>query len=317
MNKRLSKILVTTFFTVVMAAMMTFVASAASAAEARPATVTGNGVNLRAGASTAEKIYALLPKGTRTISLGKDPTGKWLKVYYAGMIGYASIDYFEVDEESLEEDFGTGKVTGDIVNMRKDANTSSDIIAQLSKDLVVNIVGMKDGWFIVEYRSYVGYISPDYLEPCVVVIEDNSSSGGSNSGPASSRSPRSSTATGAARALLDYASRFLGVPYVWGGASPKGFDCGGFTWYVFNNMGYSIPRMNQVTMGYKVSKSELRPGDLVFFSSSRKSGIAHVGIYAGDGLMIHAPTAGKNVCYSDITSGYYASHYITARRIIG
>ncbi len=105
------------------------------------------------------------------------------------------------------------------------------------------------------------------------------------------------TVSGSASNLINYASKFLGVPYVWGGTSPSGFDCSGFTQYVFKNAaGISIGRStyDQINAGREVSYNELQPGDLVFPHSG------HVGIYIGNGQMIHAPQTGDVVKISSV-----------------
>jgi cell wall-associated NlpC family hydrolase len=106
--------------------------------------------------------------------------------------------------------------------------------------------------------------------------------------------------------------RYLGVPYVWGGASPSGFDCSGLVAYVYAQVGVSLPHYTgaQYAVGVPVSKDQLEPGDLVFFN-----GLGHVGIYIGGGQMIHAPHTGDVVKISNINSGWYAATYVGARRI--
>jgi cell wall-associated NlpC family hydrolase len=112
--------------------------------------------------------------------------------------------------------------------------------------------------------------------------------------------------------VVDVALSFLGVPYVWGGASPSGFDCSGLVVYAFAQVGISLPHYTGAlwNMGVPVSSGELQPGDLVFFN-----GLGHVGIYIGGGQMVHAPHTGDVVKISDISSGYYASSYVGARRV--
>jgi cell wall-associated NlpC family hydrolase len=111
--------------------------------------------------------------------------------------------------------------------------------------------------------------------------------------------------------VVAIAERYLGVPYRWGGASPSGFDCSGLVMYVYAQVGVSLPHSSyaQYGMGSPVSRSDLQPGDLVFFD-----GLGHVGIYVGGNAFIHAPHTGDVVKISSI-SGWYASTYVGARRI--
>jgi len=112
--------------------------------------------------------------------------------------------------------------------------------------------------------------------------------------------------------VVGIAMRYLGVPYVWGGASPSGFDCSGLVMYVFAQIGVSLPHSSYVQfgMGAPVSMSQLQPGDLVFFA-----GASHVGIYIGGGQFIHAPHTGDVVRVSSLSESWYAATYVGARRI--
>ncbi|MGB2876285.1 MAG: NlpC/P60 family protein [Gaiellaceae bacterium] len=111
--------------------------------------------------------------------------------------------------------------------------------------------------------------------------------------------------------VVGIAMRYLGTPYVWGGASPSGFDCSGFTMYVYAQVGVSLPHNAAAQYGYgsPVSRADLQPGDLVFFD-----GLGHVGLYVGGNSFIHAPHSGDVVKISSL-SGWYASTYVGARRL--
>ncbi len=118
-------------------------------------------------------------------------------------------------------------------------------------------------------------------------------------------------------AVLDEAAKYLGVPYVYGGSTPSGFDCSGFTSYVFKKNGITLSRSSKsqyANDGVYVKKSDLQPGDLVFFGTNGTVG--HVGIYVGDGMMIHSPHTGDVVKYTSINSSYYTKNYIGAKRVL-
>ena len=111
--------------------------------------------------------------------------------------------------------------------------------------------------------------------------------------------------------VVGIAMQYLGVPYVWGGASPSGFDCSGFVLYVYSQVGVSLPHNAAAQYGHgtPVDRSQLQPGDLVFFN-----GLGHNGIYVGGGSFIHSPHTGDVVKISSMT-GWYASTYVGARRL--
>ncbi len=118
----------------------------------------------------------------------------------------------------------------------------------------------------------------------------------------------------AGQAIVATAMNYIGVPYVWGGESPSGFDCSGYVQYVFNVHNIWLPRNSsqQYGVGTAISKSALQPGDLVFFGTS---GVSHVGIYVGDGQFIHCSTS-RGVIISELNSSYWSIRYIGAKRVV-
>lgn len=146
------------------------------------------------------------------------------------------------------------------------------------------------------------------------------SSGGSDIGKVLGLSttpvaPAGPSVGGGRGTLITTAQKYMGVPYVWGGETPDGFDCSGFTQYVMKENSITIPRTaaDQFAAGTPVDKANLQVGDMVFFTTY-KPGASHVGFYMGDGKFIHASSAAKAVTVSRLDEAYYTQHYIGARR---
>jgi N-acetylmuramoyl-L-alanine amidase len=193
----------------------------------------------------------------------------------------------------------------------------------ISKGQRVTVLGASGDWARVRTTTgRNGWVYSKYISP---VASTNTASVNdttvytNNRTAASVSTSRSGDDTSASSKIVELTERFIGVPYVWGGATPNGFDCSGLVYYVFKNYGYTMKRVasDQATQGTSIGKDELQPGDLVFFDTDGgHNNITHVGIYIGGGRMVHAPSPGKNVRIMDITTGYYANNYMAARRII-
>ncbi len=172
----------------------------------------------------------------------------------------------------------TGIITASVLNVRE--TPSSHVIGQLSYGQNVTIVGYDNGWCQIQYGDKIGYIYGNYVS---ITLEEKAQE---------ETAVNASSSLSAGQSVVEYAKTFIGVPYVYGGSSPYGFDCSGFVKYVYANFGVSLPRTSysQMNSGYAVSISDMQPGDILVFR-----GGGHVGIYVGDNTYIHAPNSGRTV----------------------
>jgi cell wall-associated NlpC family hydrolase len=273
-----------------------------NAGAAYVAKTTASSLNIRQSAGGA--ILTTFPENT-TVAVIDNTSSSWYQVAANGVVGYASADYIESIEDC---DFliGSGTVTCETaVNLREGSSTESAILTTLSNGTEVSVIGVSNLWYKVQAGSTVGYIHPDYL----TITGATDSSTVSRDGSSVSSTLRSQ--------VVEYAKKFLGVPYVYGGTSPKGFDCSGLTYYVYKNMVREIPRTAsaQYAASTKITnKSDLRPGDLVFFAKSGK--ITHVGLYIGNGQFIHSPQTGDVVRIGSLNSGSYSKSFYAGGRFI-
>lgn len=294
--------------------------------------VNASSLYLRKEASTGAKSLGAASRGEVVVVL--DKVGDWYKVNYNLKEGYMHGKYLSVSNPGNAE-LGYGKITGNGVNLRSGPSTSHSAVSTGYKGSKAYILGVENGWYRVIFGNNICYIRSDYLSLTQIPYENKASSkaplfykDGKSTGTEPSASAlngnsgsnnNSSSATGVTGAqIVATAQKYLGTPYVWGGTSPAGFDCSGFVYYVLRSVGLKPGRMqvDQYKMGVYVEKSELQPGDIVFFQNTYKSGLSHVGIYVGDGQFIHAPNSRGVVSYADLYSTYYTNHYYGARRVV-
>ncbi len=257
-------------------------------------TVTGGVVNIRSEASTNAQIIGTGVKGTAYSVISQE--NGWAKIETAdGVIGYMNLGYFSV---SASEKIKV-TITGSAVNVRSGAGTNYDVIGAVYKGQVFPVLGKENGWYKISFNNASGYVSSEYvtLESGEVVASASLTRG---------------------QQIVESAKQHLGKPYRYGASGPNAFDCSGFTSYVYKQYGYNINRTaaGQYSNGVAVSKDNLQPGDLLMFTQRGYSGIGHVGIYIGDGKMIHAGNSSTGVLIENAFTGYYGARYVGARRIV-
>ena len=234
-------------------------------------------------------------------------------------------------------------ISSKTVNLRREANTTSEIMDQLLRNTEVTVIEKVDNtWSKVKIGNLTGYISTEYLSN--KKVEEVSSRSLENDrtpeiepkdqkeekkeekdaktenkkeekkeskikNKTESKKEDNNSVTGAK--VVEYAKKYLGHKYVYGTAGPDTFDCSGFTSYVYKHFGYSLSRTSggQRSNGKEVKKANLKAGDLVCFSG-------HVGIYIGGNNFIHAANPKKGIIITSLSNSYYKKTYITARRII-
>ena len=241
-----------------------------------------------------------------------------------------------------------GYVSSDGLRVRKGPSTDTEEIHSLSKNSKVQIIEQEGKWYKIEIKGKIGYVSAKYIsdtklpettsrsgstlrneeitenEPKeqkqeeVPKVEEKTEETPKIEEAAEQQVPTTSSGT-TGTAVVEYAKKYLGYKYKSGGASPSvGFDCSGFTTYVYKNFGISLNRSSkdQIKNGVAVEKNNLQPGDLVIFNNDANTKIGHVGIYIGEGNFIHASNPKGGVKITTLLSGYYAQRYVGARRVI-
>ena len=236
-------------------------------------------------------------------------------------------------------------VNDSYVNLRKGASTSSDIVMVVSLNTKLTVIGEEGDWYKVKTSEGNAYVSKKLLSDNKKETTSRGSSvargetenketlkgsGEDNKTTESSSVSSTTTASTTGNQIVSYAKKFLGVPYVYGGASSSGFDCSGFTMYVYKKFGINMRHgaQAQAKLGTPVNanknsakslKENLKSGDLVFFLDyETMDEIGHCGIYVGDGNFIHA-SSGSGYCVkinSLLPGEYYNTRYCAARRVI-
>ncbi|MGI8485580.1 MAG: SH3 domain-containing protein [Thermomicrobiales bacterium] len=292
---------------------------------------TNDSVNVRSGPSVADASLAYLNAGTE-VSLTGQTMDNWISVDVDGMSGWifseflgqnaraspdpAMPDSMEVSQPTVDSNGAVGEWhTNDSVNLRSGPSTSDGVVTTLPPSAAVSLTGsVSNGFAEGTTNSGTGWISQQYLSEGSVLAATPDAVA-----PVDAETPTAVATSGNGQALVDYAMQFLGQAYVWAGNQPGGFDCSGLTQYVVQNvLGYDIGHgtAGQTAFGTPAAYGSWQAGDLVFFQDTGDAGISHVGIYIGNGQMIHAENPSTGVTISDVYSDYYTSHYFGAYRLV-
>ena len=228
------------------------------------------------------------------------------KYIIAGMLATASVMSFSDVQQSHALEF---RVTTTRVHFRTGAGINYSSMGVLSKGVKVTYIGESGNWTKVEYNSKTGYICSDYLEKSHTPSTETM------------YTTPSTPVKGSIDEVLNLANQLLGKPYVWWATGPDSFDCSGFTQYIYKHgANITIPRVSsqQGNFGTTVSRNNLKAGDLVFFDTNgiNDGNISHLGIYDGNGNLIHSSFSVKKIVKVPLNTSYWNSTFVTAKRIL-
>lgn len=271
-----------------------------------------------------------------------DVMNKWCHIQTENADGWTLISKItskatETDEkDDSNKDNNSGKtenttkitkyVSAESLNVREEPNTDCKIISEVFLNNEVTVIEDNgDGWLKIQKGDVTGYVAEKYLSDEKVTVSSRSS-GTTRSQAVSTKTQETSqnydaapVSSGTGSEVIEYAKQFLGYRYVSGGGSPAtGFDCSGFTSYVYKHFGINLNRTTsgQNTNGTYVDRSDLQAGDILVFRNRSNTAIGHVGLYIGGDSFIHAGNSSTGVIIGSMSSSYYAPRYVGARRVI-
>jgi cell wall-associated NlpC family hydrolase len=291
---------------------------------------TDTDANVRYGAGEDYDVKVVLERGCKVTVT--DISGQWCKVRlpdgsYGWMAGYV-LDYdgpgndITVDESGQAVEVKVGWVTRPEVNLRAGPGTDTEIVGNAPLNTSVVILGQQDDWYKVGLdggrQAWVQSDLVDTREQRQARLARRDLVTGARGAVEGAFSAASSAASSLGNEIVQIARALNGRPYRYAHSGEGGaFDCSGFTSYVYRQKGIDISRscVAQFRQGTPVSRSELTPGDCVFFRNTHRSGISHVGIYVGGGQFIHASNPRSGVKVDSLDSSYYGPKYAGARRM--
>lgn len=259
--------------------------------------VNADKLNIRKGPSAETEKLGALEKGNRVQCF--EVEGEYIKIKTSGNIeGYVLAEYVT---DSLPPVYRY--INADKLNVRKGPSAETEKLATLTMGNRVQFIEKQGDWALIITSSGIqGYCLAKY-----VVTENVSISRSSTSLPYNADT---------ASAIIEYAKQFLGVPYVYGGSTPKGFDCSGFTQYVYAKFNIKVPRSAKeyAGSGVKVDRTNIKPGDILLFDRYNDYTLGHVGIYIGSNQFIHASSSKGKVVIGNLST--YGGNILGIRRVI-
>ncbi len=274
--------------------------------------IDGSKVNVRAGPGTDHSVRFQLKHGQKVEVLGAN--GHWCRIKTsAGDVGWVAgwvVSFLPPGQAITAEHNGTeievkvGWVARPEVNLRAGPGTDHKEIGELVFSTQVIITDQRGDWYeVLLDNGKTGWVAGWLIDTREerIARKEGVQVGSTDKG----------------RQIIHTALRYMGQPYVRGGQSPGGFDCSGFVHYVMGQHGIDVSRTSSALFlqGRPVSRSQLRPGDVVFFRNTYKRGISHVGIYINANKFIHAANHRRDVTVNRIDDSYYGPRYVGARRM--
>lgn len=259
--------------------------------------ISADKLNIRKGPSSETEKIGTLEKGNRVQVF--DVEGDYIKIKTSGNIeGYVLAQYVA---DSLPPVYRY--INADKLNVRKGPSAETEKLATLTMGARVQFIEKQGDWALIITSSGIqGYSLAKYVVAENVSVSRSSTSLSYNADKAS--------------AVIEYAKQFLGVPYVYGGSTPKGFDCSGFTQYVYAKFGIKVPRSAKeyAGTGVKVDRTNIKPGDILLFDRYNDYTLGHVGIYIGGNQFIHASSSKGKVVIGNLST--YGGNILGIRRVI-
>lgn len=260
--------------------------------------VNVNLLNVRKGPGSENEKITALPKATRVQCLNND--GEWVKIITDDNVeGYVFAEYLSDTAPPVYK-----FVVVNAVNIRKGPSSDTELLGTIPFGNKVQVFEASNEYIrVLTGNGVEGYVWKEYLADETVLASRKSSNGQYYNVDLASK-------------IIEYAKQYLGVKYVYGGSTPNGFDCSGFTQYVFKKFNIKVPRSahEYANVGTKVSREDLKPGDILLFDVNDSWRIGHVGIYIGNNQFIHASSSRGKVSITVLSK--YGENLLGIRRVI-